>query len=74
MIKVHDANRVSDEFFYWVRGCQDDIKAKKFFEGERRQQSQQTIICLTFENTPLSADAVEAVLIRRKKDQLIYEP
>ena len=39
MRKVHDANRVSDEFFYWVRGCQDDIKAKKFFEGESREDN-----------------------------------
>ena len=35
-------------------------KVKKIYEGESKADNDQAVICLTFENTPHSADEVEA--------------
>ena len=33
-------------------------------EGEIKAENEQTIVCLTFENTPISADEIAAVFIK----------
>ena len=40
------------------------IRSKERYKGERKVDNE-LLFCLTFENTPLSADAVAAVLTER---------
>ena len=50
------------------------VQVKKIYKGDIKADNDQTVICLTFENTPYSTDKVAESLSNEMTDQLLPRP